>query len=103
MGNSKRGDGTTTNQMRLAKPGAVFVWPLQSSLWYARDLAKSLGRNDLKIVSARWFDDDWHRDFHKPDLHIVLDHATEMMMTTEQWCTYNVLIHAIIKRNRESA
>ncbi len=45
---SDRQTGRTTEQMRNAPHGATFVWSFRPG--YARDLARRLGRGDLRIV-----------------------------------------------------
>jgi hypothetical protein len=46
-----RQTGITTQHMKAAPKGAIFVW-LNSHLDYPRRLAEHLGRQDLVIVSA---------------------------------------------------
>lgn len=48
-----RGSGQTAQQMQAASFEAVFVW-CNNSLHYPRDLARHLGRTDLRIVSPSW-------------------------------------------------
>jgi len=45
----ERGTGKTTDQIREAPKGAIFVW-CNDYTGYVRDIAKSLGRDDLKII-----------------------------------------------------
>ena len=49
----KRRTGLTTNQMLKAPIGAIYVW-VNSDLYYPKNLARDLGRQDLKIVSQSW-------------------------------------------------
>lgn len=79
MGEVTRRDGTTTLQMKTAPVGAVFVWP-NSHLEYPKGLARSLGRDDLRIESPSFFDGRWH-GLRKP---VILDHATMRMLTPHQ-------------------
>jgi hypothetical protein len=67
-----RGDETTTKQMKEAKKDAVFVW-LNHNLDYPRHLARSLNREDLKIVSPSWLEDRRFVGLNITD--IILDHA----------------------------
>lgn len=67
------GTGITTRQIKAAPHGAVYVWPTHD-LVYPKRLARSLGRDDLRIVSAEWL--------RSPDVAIkarltpgVIDHA----------------------------
>lgn len=44
-----RGSGRTSDQMRAAPKGALFIWVNDRSIGYARHLAHHLGRDDLDI------------------------------------------------------
>ena len=52
-----RREGTTTKQMQGAPLGAVYIWPASGSRSYAIDLAKTLGRDDLRIETLDWLED----------------------------------------------
>lgn len=67
-----RGRGTTTQQMREAPQGALFVW-CTSNLRYPRDLARSIWRCDLVIVSGEGM---W-RHLGKRFSAVVFDHACD--------------------------
>jgi len=42
--------GQTRKQMLDATAGAIYIWPLEKSMFYAIELASALGRDDLKII-----------------------------------------------------
>jgi hypothetical protein len=77
MDDSQRRHGFTTLQMQQAPKGALFIWPVSGSIGYAKDLAKHLGRDDLRIMSGSVLDNraEKLRGFRVPA--IVLDHACE--------------------------
>jgi hypothetical protein len=67
------GTGRTTKQMQDAPQGAAFVWPVWSSISYAKDLARHLGRLDLIIITPSNL-----RNF-RPGQYtaLVVDHAVK--------------------------
>jgi len=82
-----RGSGRTSQQIKDAPQRAVFVWPVCGSLQYAKDLARHLGREDLKIVSLYWLEP---RHWHACELSgIVLDHASSERMNEREWYWYH--------------
>lgn len=66
-----RNDGTTTKQIKAATKSAVYVWS-NTDLKYPIELAKSLNRSDLKIVSPYWLKDRRYLGLELTD--IILDH-----------------------------
>lgn len=48
---SQRDTGETTRQMKAAPKDAIYVCPGVGALFYSRNLAASLGRSDLKMVT----------------------------------------------------
>ena len=78
--------GNTTRQMQEAPQKSVFVW-VNGHLDYPRQLAKSLGRDDLKIVSPDWLSD--HRWFGLVFSGIVLDHAAAL--NDRQWDAFHIV------------
>ena len=48
MSEANRGNGRTTQQMKYAPKGAIFIW-VNEVLSYPIRLARSLNRSDLKI------------------------------------------------------
>ena len=72
---SERGTGATRQQMIEAPRGAVFVW-VNGHLSYPRDLARSLHRGDLAIVSSEFLRDDRCRGIKRE--MIVVDHAVSV-------------------------
>ena len=59
--------GETSEQIRPAPKGAVYVW-VNSILGYPKALARSLGREDLRIVRPHMVEVLAHRK-------MVVDHA----------------------------
>ena len=74
--------GRTTMQMLDAPRKAVYIW-VNSDINYPIQLAKSLGRHDLQIVSHEWLDHKWRG---LKISGIVVDHATWLSM--DQWENY---------------
>jgi hypothetical protein len=72
--------GRTSRQMLDAPIGAAFLW-LRDELSYPRNLARHLGRTDLKIVGPSWLQHGW-RGLRLPAL--VLDHAAWGRLTRIQ-------------------
>jgi hypothetical protein len=70
-----RGTGRTTEQMKSAPVGAVFIW-CNSNLAYPKGLAEKLGRQDLQIESPSWlsFRNIAGREF----VGVVVDHASHL-------------------------
>lgn len=66
-----RGDDSTSKQMLIAPQRAIFIW-VNSDLYYPRELAKKLKRDDLTIVSPSWLD---HGFYGKELSGVVADHA----------------------------
>lgn len=52
---SNRQTGRTTQQMKDAPVGAVYVW-CNSKTTYPRELARAIGRDDLNVVPLLWLD-----------------------------------------------
>lgn len=65
--------------MQDAKYGAIYIW-CNGVLSYPKDLARHLGRDDLKIYSPSVLEDDRLRGIVAPE--IVVDHAARL--TEEQ-------------------
>ncbi len=74
-----RGDGATTKQIQQAPPGAIFVW-CNGHVDYPQELAKRLGRSDLRIEGPSFFEDRW-QGLRKP---VVVDHAARQYFTDAQ-------------------
>lgn len=69
-----RGGGRTSRQMMAATYGAIFVW-CNEHTQYAKALAKSLGRDDIRIVSPGWLESIIWRGHI---VEIVVDHAAQL-------------------------
>ena len=72
---SGRQSGRTIQQILEAACEAVFVW-CDTNTKYPRQLAKNLGRDDLKIVAPSWFKQQNLRGVKLKG--IVADHALRM-------------------------
>ena len=69
-----RQDRRTTKQLIDAPRNAVFVW-CNGNVSYPQDLARSLGRTDLRIVTPMWVGrGGWQEMDLRPE-QLVLDHA----------------------------
>lgn len=78
-----RQSGRTTRAMQEAPKGAVYVW-VHSNLDYPKELARKLGREDLRIVSPAWLEDRvWVGSLFSG---IRLDHAATL--SSRQWDAY---------------
>lgn len=69
-----RGGGATTKQLKEAPHGSVFVW-VNGNLDYPIQLAKHLGRDDIKIVSPSWVS---YKNVAGVRKNIILDHASHL-------------------------
>lgn len=69
---SGRSTGRTSAALRSAPKGAIFVWA-DSRTQYAEQLAKHLGRGDLKVVSLEKIASDRMRGIRPPA--VVFDHT----------------------------
>ncbi len=66
-----RQTGRTTRQMQEAAQGTYFVWP-NEALSYPINLARHLGRTDLKIISRAAFK---RAAMEGKIKNVILDHA----------------------------
>jgi len=71
----ERGTGRTTEQMKAAPRGAVYVSPHPFATDYVRKLAAKILREDLRIVEPSWLDHGWHGKILEG---IVVDHACHL-------------------------
>jgi hypothetical protein len=76
MNDCFRGRGKTSQQMKEAPHGAVFVW-CTGDLYYPKMLARHLGREDLKVKSFSWLQREEMYNL-KPEIVVVVDHATRL-------------------------
>lgn len=81
---SGRGGGKTLRQMVSAPKGAYFVWCNDSAVWYAKDLAQYLGRDDLIIVGLSYLQDKNFRG--RGPVTIVVDHAARITQDQYELC-----------------
>lgn len=70
-----RANGITSMQMLLAPQDAIYIW-CNNSLGYPRDLAKYIGRRDLKIYGPSHLGDARLAGHHLTG--IVVDHAAHL-------------------------
>ena len=64
--------------MQQAQNGALYIWVFEPSVWYAKELAHRIGRDDLEITSPRVFADDGMRFRGKKYPEIIVDHACRL-------------------------
>lgn len=72
---TERGDGKTTRAMQAAPRGAVYIW-CNGYLDYPTELARKLGRIDLKIVRPVWLERRMYLGLELTGL--VVDHAAQL-------------------------
>ncbi len=71
-----RGCGKTLRQMVASPKGAYFICCNDQAVWYTKDLARYLGRDDLIIVGLSYLQDKNFRG--RGPVTIVVDHAADM-------------------------
>jgi len=76
MGVAERQIGRTTGQIIHAPKNAIYVWPVATSIGYAKRLAQAHGRNDLEIISEGQF--RLSLVAGRRDIDCVIDHATKL-------------------------
>jgi hypothetical protein len=69
-----RSIGITTKQMKNAPEGAYYIW-VNNMFGYPKNLAREIGRKDLKIVGPAWLLD---RDHFRGGITAVVDHACDV-------------------------
>ena len=71
-----RGTGTTTQQMKAAAHGALYVWNNTPGVDWCREKAKFAGREDLQVVPVAVLDDPYY--VHPAEYpEVIIDHAVE--------------------------
>lgn len=91
----QRGIGTTTNQIKSAPRGAVFIWPVANSIDYPQRIARELGRQDLIIKSVGAFEDP-HWAYGREFPELILDHAISTAdWSDRQWHGYRVVLSRV--------
>lgn len=75
MIDTDRGTGRTTQAMLTAPRDAVYVSCCSNATDYDRQLARKIGREDLRIVEPSWLDHGW---YGKVLTGIVVDHAADL-------------------------
>lgn len=90
---SQRGHGFTTLQIQHAAQGALFICPANGVIRHTKELAASLGRDDLKIVGPEVLERGAERLRGCRYPSIVLDHACEpsaeeyaLLRQVRAWC-----------------
>jgi hypothetical protein len=86
MSEGSRQTGRTSKQMLEAPRGAMFVW-CNSSTWYPRDLARSLGRTDLQICGPDMLNASSLHSLRSRGGKLVLDHACDVT-SSPRWDVY---------------
>lgn len=86
-----RGTGRTARQMKTAKRGAVFIVGTRPMVNYARHLAESIGRDDIKIVPLSWLEpDNW---IGRKFTGIVVDH--DLALTEKQQALFDIAMKQV--------
>ena len=80
---SLRGTGRTTTQIKNALIGAVYIWPVYASINYPKEIARRLGRDDLRVVPLSWLHTDGYLKIEYSE--IVLDHAASARASMREW------------------
>ena len=91
----ERGSGRTTDQMKNAPKGSIFIW-CNCHIDYPKKLAKELGRDDLVIIGLDSLNDNGYfagRYF----THVAIDHAAAL--TPEQIETFKVWVLPHIEKS----
>jgi|SRR6056297_997165 len=83
---TERNTGRTTKQIKDAPNGAVFVAPSTRLVDYCFSIAKSVGREDVKVVSPQWLENGSWRGLRFPD--VIMDHHAPCVMTERQLDAY---------------
>lgn len=86
-----RQTGRTTQQLKNAPQGAIFVW-CNSHTYYPQNLARELGRSDIKIKPFSWLEERNVRGLR--GAHVVIDHATwevNRRMSDTTWHALGIL------------
>lgn len=99
----QRGTGRTTEQLRAAPQGALFIAPTHAAVWHCLDLARKIGRTDIKMASPGILN---RKAIHLRGTHypaIVLDHAAAEMLTEEQVKGYEYIRGYIERRHSSEA
>lgn len=75
--------GKTTEQMRKAPHGALYLW-VNGHLGYPKQLAKALGREDLRVISPRQCTHDGLFQYlaSRPAPQLIVDHAARSGLGT---------------------
>lgn len=74
-----RGSGMTSDQIRRAPAGALYLWPTRASLSYINALKCHLGRPELEVSTLQILDEGGRRILgrSRSPIAIILDHACE--------------------------
>lgn len=95
-----RGTGITTKQMQDAPKGSVFIWCNQHTR-YPKTIARTLGREDLKIYGPGILEHDAIRLRGQEVPAIIVDHAANLTENQRIGLDYMTLL--IRAKNRENA
>lgn len=91
-GSWKRKSGRTSDQMRSAPIGAVFIW-CTNHTHYPLALARHVGRTDLRIMPIRVLNSKALNGVALTG--IILDHAAVAGLSAQQYLTLVILQGAI--------
>lgn len=71
--------GRTSSQLKAAPQNAVYIWPCNASLFYPKELAKTLNRTDITFAIASTKPEK----FFGIRNQIVIDHAAFNLLSPE--------------------
>lgn len=81
-----RRTGITTEQLRTAPAGALYIWPTDHALTYPEILAREvLGRTDLEFRSTPWL---LRNGPIVSQSNVVLDHAATLRLSSKQMAEF---------------
>ena len=92
-----RRTGITTEQLRAAPAGALYIWPTDHSLSYPAKLAREvLGRTDLEFRTAAWL----ARNGPGLNCPVVIDHVATVHLSPAQAEEFRWVCEALRRRGR---
>ncbi len=73
-----RGTGTTTQQLKSAPEGALFIWCNNFTLNYPKSICSRINRPDIKVVGPHVLTSEGYPQLHGSQYSdIIVDHALE--------------------------
>lgn len=86
--NKVRQTGRTTQQLKDAPQGAIFVW-CNGRVDYPQNIARDMGRDDIRIKPFSWLEE--RNILGLRDIKVVIDHATPEVNPTISDTTWNAI------------